>query len=147
MMNGQDKEQRNRLFWVRAVRIVGYIGLAFLANGLVNEFFGGVNPLLEYSSGSIVKIDTIDGKNKAGLGLAYQACKDDLGRIKDNYEFPDQSFEAWNLNEGSYLIESRIYTSTAPGTSTAGNLLCKVLKTEDHEYLAVHWKVQGTQIN
>ncbi|MGH8549652.1 MAG: hypothetical protein ACRERU_13830 [Methylococcales bacterium] len=129
------------------IKLVGFVSIAYLANLLVAEWYGGVNPLIEFSSSGFSKIESADTKNRAGLGVAYRACKEDLGKSSQSYEFPDESYEAWNLSDGRFLIESRIVTSAESGSSVAANLLCRVLKTEDNEYFAIHWQVQGIQIS
>ena len=143
------KTQMNRLnaFLYGVISIVGFVSIAYLANLLVAEWFGGVNPLLEFSTGGFSKIESSDTKNRSGLGVAYQACKEDLGKTPGAFEFPDDSYEAWDLSEGRFLIETRIYTHAGPERSRAANLLCRVLKTEDNEYFAVHWTVQGIQVS
>lgn len=135
------------VFLLGLIKLVAYVSIAYLANLLVAEWVGGVNPLIEFSSAGFSKIESSDTKDRVGLGVAYQACKDDLGDSTRAYEFLDESYEAWNLSDGRFLIESRVYTSAETGSSVAGNLLCRVLKTEDNEVFATHWKVQGVQVS
>ena len=144
MKKGLVKQLNRFLFGL--IRLAAFVSIAYLANLAVAEWFGGVNPLLEFSTSGISKIESDDSKNQAGLGLAFQACKDDLdGSL--TYEFPDASYDAWNLSDGRFLIESRIYTTVRAGSSVPANLLCRVIKTEDNEYLATRWQVQGIQIS
>ncbi|MGH8556913.1 MAG: hypothetical protein ACRESZ_05520 [Methylococcales bacterium] len=129
-------------------KIVGYVSIAYLANFMVTEwFFGGVNPLLEFSSIGISKIDEDDSKIRDELGVAFEVCKKDLSDSSVVYQFPDTFYQAWNLDEGRFLIQSRVYTSEDSGSSVVANLMCRVLKTEDNEYLATHWTVQGIQVS
>lgn len=129
------------------LKFVGFVSIVYLVNLFVVESFGGVNPLVEFSSSALSRIESEDTKNRAGLGVAYQACKDELRKSTESYEFPDESYEAWNLSDGRFLIESRIVSPTRSGSSATANLLCRVLKTEDSAYFAIHWKVQGIQIS
>lgn len=128
-------------------KVVAYVLLAYLANFLVVESFGGVNPLIEFSSIGIAQIDPDDRKAMDELGVAYEACKKDLTYSSAIYEFPDRSYQAWNLDEGRFLILSKVYMSANSGSSEAANLMCKVQKTEDNEYLATHWTVRGIQVS
>ncbi|MCI0653912.1 MAG: hypothetical protein L0Y39_05480 [Methylococcaceae bacterium] len=127
--------------------VVAYVAIAYLANLLVAESFGGVNPLVEFTSIGISKIDPGDSKVRDDLSVAFEACKKDLPHSRVAYEFPDRSYQAWNLDEGRFLIQSKVYTSEDSGSSVAANLMCRVLKMEDNEYLATHWTVQKIQVN
>ncbi len=135
------------IFLLSLIRLAGFISLAYLVSLLVTEWYGGVNPLIEFSSTGFSRIESTDTKNRAGLGVAYQACKDNLGKSTGSYEFLDETYEAWNLSDGRFLIESSILTATESGSPVRANLLCRVLKTQDDEYFATHWKVQGIQIS
>jgi hypothetical protein len=134
-------------FLLGLIKLVGFVSVAYLVNLLVAEWVGGVNPLVEFSSAAFTKIESADSRNRVGLGVAYQACKEDLGKSRGSYEFPNEFYQAWNLSDGRFLIESRIVAATESGFPVMANLLCRVLKTEDSEYFAVHWKVQGIQIS
>ncbi|MGH8474410.1 MAG: hypothetical protein ACRER2_01330 [Methylococcales bacterium] len=127
--------------------IVGFVLTAYLANFLVAESFNRVNPLIEFSSIAMSRVNFDDSKNQKELGMALEACKKDLANSRVAYEFPDSSYQAWNLDQGRFLIQSRVYASENPGPSLAANLSCRVLKTQDAEYFATHWTVQGIQVN
>lgn len=133
-------------FLRQLLKVAGFVSGAYLVTLFVVESFGGVNPLVEYSSSGFSRIESAATKNKTGLGVAYQACKNDLANSVDSFEFPDDSYQAWNLSGGRFLIESRIFTSTETGSPVAANFLCRVLKTEENEDFVVHWKVQDIQI-
>jgi len=143
------KTQANKLnsFLFKLIKLVGFVSIAYLANLFVTEWFGGVNPLIEFSSVGLSKIESTDSKNRIGLGVAYHVCKDNLSHSSDPYEFVDESYQAWNLSGGRFLIQTRVYTSSDSGLPVAANLICRLLKTEDEELLATNWRVQGIQVN
>ncbi|MGR9105572.1 MAG: hypothetical protein ACU843_01460 [Gammaproteobacteria bacterium] len=142
----KTKAKHSNRIVLQIFRLAGFVLLAFLVNLGVAQWFGGVNPLLEFSTGGISKIESAASKNTAGLGAAYQICKAGLVEPPGTYEFPDESYEAWDLSEGRFLIESRVYQHSDSGLFRVANLLCRVLKTEDNDYLAVHWEIQGIQV-
>lgn len=143
------KTQVNKLnsFLLKLVKVVGFVSIAYLANLFVTEWFGGVNPLIEFSSVGLSKIESTDSKNRIGLGVAYHACKDNLSHSSDVYEFIDDSYQAWNLSGGRFLIQTRVYSTGDSGLPVAANLMCRLVKTEGEELLATNWQVQGIQLN
>lgn len=139
-------ENNFNIFLFRLVKIVAFVSVAYLANRFVTELFGGVNPFLEFSSMSFFEIESSNLENDRDLSVAYSLCKDNLNQNNSGYQFADESYKAWYLSKGRFLIQTKVYGRADSGSPVTGRMMCKILKKEDDKVLATNWEVQGVQV-
>ncbi len=143
----KTKSNKFNAFLIKLLTIVTFVSIAYLANLFVTEWFGGVNPFIEFSSTGFSKIESEDSRHRAGLETAFNACKNTLNNTRGSYEFLDESYQAWDLSNGRFMIQSKIYRSTDTGSSMPAKLICRILKTEDENFLITKWEIQGVQVS